>query len=117
MTGATKTPSSDNEGQYLFLLLHYFFHSVSTGLDFLPRVSLGDEKRLGKLGELVIDLTKSFIENQTQESPPRCPDLHFLKTSPVRRQALVQGNRVAFDILPIGDARRDLPVGLVFNLR
>lgn len=37
-------------------------------------------------------------------------DLHLLQPAPVRRQPLLQGNAVALGVLPVGDARRDLPI-------
>ena len=40
-------------------------------------------------------------------------DLHLLYTPSIRRQPLVQRDRIPLDILPVRDARRDLPVLLV----
>eukprot|EP00967_Tisochrysis_lutea_P065574 scaffold85279_cov24-Tisochrysis_lutea.AAC.1 len=62
----------------------------------LTRVPLGDVEGLRKFSKVV-------------------RDLHLLQVAPVGREPLVERDCVALDVLPVGDAWRNLPVLLVLG--
>merc|ERR1719270_1241744 len=80
----------------LLLLRGKLLLQVGPRLHSLPRLSVCDEQRFGKLREALVDV-------------------NLLEPPPVGREPLVERDGVALLILPVGDAGRDLPVLLLLH--
>lgn len=81
-----------------FLLLHLGNALLHLGpeLHGFSGLPVGDKQRLGQLGKLLVDV-------------------RLLQPAPVGREPLVQRDRVALGVLPVGDARGNLPLLLLLD--